>query len=37
MRDMLSEYMMALCEILAGIGIIYFFLKFMPIFMSRIN
>lgn len=37
MKDMISEYIMALCEIFAGMGIIYLFLKFAPVFMSTIN
>lgn len=37
MKDLLSEYVLTFCEVLAGLGIIYAIAKFAPVFMSMIR
>lgn len=34
MKDIVSEYILTICEVLAGIGIIYSFAKFAPAIMA---
>lgn len=37
MKDLVSEYILTFCEVLAGLGIIYSIAKFAPMFMNVIN
>lgn len=37
MKDLIAEYIVAICEIFAGLGIIYTFAKFAPAFMAVIR
>ena len=37
MKDVAAEYVLAFCEIVAGIGIMYIMAKFAPAFMAVIR
>lgn len=34
MKDIISEYILTICEVAAGIGIVYSFAKFAPALMA---
>lgn len=37
MKDIISEYILTVCEIIAGLGIIYIMAKYAPLFMATIR
>lgn len=37
MKDLVSEYFLTFCEVIAGIGIVYAIAKYAPMFMATMK